>query len=116
MRGRVVILACATLLLAPLLLAQGRSGMSHSNGGNGFRNQPTTFTGFPTAGINPLIVPLANQRPPIIVRGRGFRNFPVAIPIYYAGYNAYSDSDVAYSPGNYNAYAYGPNGTVVVTG
>jgi len=127
MRSRIAIIAfvalLAALLQAPLLLAQGRSGMSHGNGGNshgnGFRNdQPTTFTGFPTAGINPMIVPLANQRPPIIAHGRGFRNSPVvAVPLYYAGYNGYiSDSEVAYSPGNYNGYAYGPNAPVVVTG
>ena len=120
MRGRIAIIAfvalLAGLLEAPLSLAQGRSGMSH---GNGFRNsQPTTFTGFPTAGINPMIVPLANQRPPIIAHGRGFRNPPVvAVPLYYAGYNGYiSDSDTAYSPGNSNGYAYGPNAPVVVTG
>jgi hypothetical protein len=126
MRGRIAIIAFVGLLAlleAPLLPAQGRSGMSHGNGGsshgNGFRNnQPTTFTGFPTAGINPMIVPLANQRPPIIAHGHGFRNSPVvAVPLYYAGYNGYiSDSDAAYSPGNSNGYAYGPNAPVVVTG
>jgi hypothetical protein len=123
MRSRIAIIAVAALLSAPVLLAQGRSGMPHGNGGNAFHNsgnafrssQPT-FSGFPTAGINPLIVPLANQRPPLLTHGRGFRNFPVAVPLYY-GYNAYvSDSEVAYSPGNSNGYAYGPNGTVVVTG
>jgi hypothetical protein len=115
MRSRIAIGFFAALLAAPLLLAQGRSGMSH---GNGFRNhQPTSFTGFAIPGIQPLSVPLSSQRPPIIVHGRGFRNFPSAVPIYYGGYMGYiSDSDVAYSPGNYNGYSYGPTATVVMTG